>query len=45
MVGTVRFDDVVGRSLANGLAGQPVQFLAKPFNLDVLLDMLSGKPN
>jgi CheY-like chemotaxis protein len=24
---------------------QPVQFLAKPFNLDVLLDMLSGKPN
>src|SRR3954447_4302411 len=25
--------------------GQPVQFLAKPFNLDVLLDMLAGKPN
>ena len=24
---------------------QSVQFLAKPFNLDVLLDMLSGKPN
>ena len=24
---------------------QPVQFLAKPFNLDNLLDMLSGRPN
>src|SRR3982751_785057 len=26
-------------------AQQSVQFLAKPFHLDVLLDMLSGKPN
>ena len=26
-------------------AQQSVEFLAKPFNLDTLLDMLSGKPN
>jgi len=30
---------------AGALHGQPVQFLAKPFNLDVLLDLLGGKPN
>jgi two-component system chemotaxis response regulator CheY len=27
------------------LQGQPVRFLPKPFNLQALLDMLSGKPN
>ena len=27
------------------LRGQPVQFLAKPFNIDTLLEMLGGKPN
>src|SRR3954468_14184611 len=36
---------ISGESEAGPLHGQPVQFLAKPFNLDVLLDMLGGKPN
>jgi CheY-like chemotaxis protein len=36
---------ISGEYVAGALHGQPVQFLAKPFNLDVLLDMLSGKPN
>ena len=36
---------ISGEYEAGALSGQPVQFLAKPFNLDVLLDMLSGKPN
>jgi CheY-like chemotaxis protein len=36
---------ISGEYEASALHGQPVQFLAKPFNLDVLLDMLSGKPN
>lgn len=36
---------ISGEYEAGALTGQPVQFLAKPFNLDVLLDMLSGKPN
>jgi len=27
------------------LTGQPVSFLAKPFNLDSLLNMLGGQPN
>lgn len=36
---------ISGEYEAGALHGQPVQFLAKPFNLDVLLDMLSGKPN
>ena len=31
-------------SAIHGQASQ-VQFLAKPFNLDILLDMLGGKPN
>src|SRR3954466_13753955 len=36
---------ISGEYEAGALHGQPVQFLAKPFNLNVLLDMLSGKPN
>lgn len=36
---------ISGEYEASALHGQPVQFLAKPFNLDVLLDMISGKPN
>jgi two-component system chemotaxis response regulator CheY len=36
---------ISGEYEAGALHGAPVQFLAKPFNLDVLLDMLSGKPN
>jgi CheY-like chemotaxis protein len=27
------------------LQGQPVQFMAKPFDVNTLLDMLGGKPN
>ena len=36
---------ISGEYEASALHGQPVQFLAKPFNLDVLLEMLGGKPN
>jgi CheY-like chemotaxis protein len=36
---------ISGEYEATALHGQPVQFLAKPINLDVLLNMLSGKPN
>jgi two-component system sensor histidine kinase EvgS len=38
---------ISGEYEASALHGQTsqVQFLAKPFNLDVLLDMLGGKPN
>jgi CheY-like chemotaxis protein len=36
---------ISGEYEAGALRGQPVQFMAKPFNLDALLDMLSGKPN
>lgn len=36
---------ISGEYEASALNGQPVQFLAKPFNLDVLLDMLGGKMN
>jgi CheY-like chemotaxis protein len=36
---------ISGEYEAGALQGQSVQFLAKPFNLDVLLDMLAGKPN
>lgn len=36
---------ISGEYEASALHGLPVQFLAKPFNLDVLLDMLGGKPN
>jgi two-component system, cell cycle response regulator CpdR len=36
---------ISGEYEAGALHGQPVQFLAKPFNLDVLLDMLGGRPN
>src|SRR5437868_13303856 len=36
---------ISGEYEASALHGQPVQFLAKPFNLDVLLNMLGGKPN
>jgi len=36
---------ISGEYEAGALTGQSVQFLAKPFNLDSLLDMLAGKPN
>jgi CheY-like chemotaxis protein len=36
---------ISGEYEASALHGLPVQFLAKPFNLDILLDMLGGKPN
>src|SRR5256885_16606200 len=36
---------ISGEYEAGALRGQPVQFMAKPFNLEALLDMLSGKPN
>jgi two-component system, cell cycle response regulator CpdR len=36
---------ISGEYEAGALAGQAVQFLAKPFNLNTLLDMLGGKPN
>jgi CheY-like chemotaxis protein len=36
---------ISGEYEAGALRGQPVQFLAKPFNVDALLDMLGGKPN
>lgn len=36
---------ISGEYEASALHGQPVQFLAKPFNLDSLLEMLGGKPN
>ena len=34
---------ISGEYEAGALHGQSVQFLAKPFNLDVLLDMLAGR--
>jgi CheY-like chemotaxis protein len=36
---------ISGEYEAGALRGQPVSFLAKPFDLNALLDMLSGKPN
>jgi CheY-like chemotaxis protein len=36
---------ISGEYDAGVLHGQPVQFLAKPLNVDSLLSMLSGKPN
>jgi CheY-like chemotaxis protein len=36
---------ISGEYEASALHGQPVHFLAKPFDLRVLLDMLGGKPN
>jgi two-component system chemotaxis response regulator CheY len=36
---------ISGEYESSVLHGQPVQFLPKPFNLESLLDMLSGRPN
>ncbi len=36
---------ISGEYEAGVLHGQPVSFLSKPFNLDALLNMISGKPN
>jgi CheY-like chemotaxis protein len=36
---------ISGEYEAGALHGQPVAFLPKPFNLDVLLNMIGGKPN
>jgi CheY-like chemotaxis protein len=36
---------ISGEYEAVALHGQPVQFLAKPFDLAALLNMIGGKPN
>jgi CheY-like chemotaxis protein len=36
---------ISGEYEAGALHGLPVQFLAKPFNLAALLDLIGGKPN
>ena len=36
---------ISGEYEAGVLQGQPVQFMAKPFDLQQLLDMIGGKPN
>lgn len=36
---------ISGEYEAGVLQGQPVQFMAKPFDLNALLDMIGGKPN
>jgi CheY-like chemotaxis protein len=36
---------ISGEYEAGALRGQPVGFLAKPFDLNALLDMIGGKPN
>ena len=36
---------ISGEYESTALRGVPVSFMAKPFDLDSLLDMLSGKPN
>jgi len=36
---------ISGEYEAGVLSGQPVQFMAKPFDLQTLLDMMGGKPN
>jgi CheY-like chemotaxis protein len=36
---------ISGEYEAGALHGRPVEFLAKPFHLEALLDMLGGKPN
>ena len=36
---------ISGEYEAGVLQGQPVQFMAKPFDLQTLLDMIGGKPN
>jgi hypothetical protein len=36
---------ISGEYQAGARHGRPAQFLAKPFNLDALLDTLAGRPN
>ena len=36
---------ISGEYEAGVLQGQPVQFMAKPFELNTLLEMIGGKPN
>ncbi len=36
---------ISGEYEPGALQGQPIQFLAKPFDLEVLLEMIAGKPN
>lgn len=36
---------ISGEYESNALRGAPVAFMAKPFNLDTLLDVLGGRPN
>ncbi|MGB7160752.1 MAG: response regulator [Tepidisphaeraceae bacterium] len=41
----LRIIAISGEYEAGTLRGQPVQFMAKPFELNTLLDMIGGKPN
>ncbi len=41
----VRVIAISGEYDSGALHGLPIQFLAKPFNLDTLLEMIAGKPN
>ena len=36
---------ISGEYESTSLRGVPVQYMAKPFDLDMLLDLLGGKPN
>src|SRR5438046_3888470 len=36
---------ISGEYESGALRGQPVQFLAKPFDINALLEMIGGKPN
>jgi CheY-like chemotaxis protein len=41
----LRIIAISGEYEAGALRGQPVHFMAKPFELNTLLDMIGGKPN
>lgn len=41
----LRIIAISGEYQAGALRGQPVDFMAKPFELDTLLKMIGGKPN
>ncbi len=41
----MRIIAISGEYEAGALRGQPVQFMAKPFDLNALLEMIGGRPN
>ena len=41
----IRIVAISGEYEASALRGVPVSFMAKPFDLNTLLDMIGGKPN